>query len=245
MENNLKILPDVLYEIRLLLHLHIINHEKYDKIRTDKDDKKVNIIIFTSLMESYLIHLRNIYDFLLNDYLFEEKYKKKKPHKYDVLASYFFPKKNIWFEIIKKWKLKNNIDIKTIAGKYDKIHKSLAHISYKRMEIEAGEMRDHINPLAHSIIKLLKQFIHSNNEFTIVLKSTNKRISKELDDLINQILNFKLEVLLPKSDFYFNITWNNLIEQKNDDSLIDALSSKTASMKQVEEFLKNKEEKPS
>ena len=71
-------------------------------------------VIGNSLLESFLLHFRNLRDFFYPE----------KPHQYDVLAEHF----------LVNWNDKRPEMPETFSKLRDNVNKRVAHISYKRLE---------------------------------------------------------------------------------------------------------------
>jgi hypothetical protein len=80
-----------------------------------------------ALLEAFLIHARNLYDFLYTH----------KGKKHDVLAQQFFPSPDVWF------KTRGKVSAATRNDR-NRMDKKLAHLSYTRQTDEAGWRCDRI-----------------------------------------------------------------------------------------------------
>jgi len=112
---------------------------------TDRKQLQVNV-----LLASFLIHARNLRAFLFPP-------RRTKPKWDDVLAQHFLPE---WDEKVEKW-------CPYFDENRDRLNKSLAHISYKRIEYEPKKK--------WSYVKIHKELTAAWNEFWSRLPAEKKK----------------------------------------------------------------------
>ncbi|OGU39430.1 MAG: hypothetical protein A2X61_08245 [Ignavibacteria bacterium GWB2_35_12] len=174
-----KYLKHVIYEISNFIEFHKFLSKKNIITRYNKSNKDINnknnlknVLHFNSYLNSYLIFLRNLTDFLYLD-------------KNVGISILDFVEKNKWDKIKPDYEYKNDVQ-----PHKNNIHTVLPHLSKKRDELTNEELHQSVKILSLLTIKGLIVFIENieglNNKSGIIklLKNCLKRTEKPASNTI-------------------------------------------------------------
>jgi len=120
-----------------------------------------------AVLESFLLHVRNLIDFFQGTAEEKKGYKK---HCKDIIVSDFKDEEGEYLPIVKNWKI-------TLEDK-DKINKRLAHLSEDRLK-EGKDWSKEINKFKSEIEKQIKTFLGEISNAYFPFIKDNQEITKE------------------------------------------------------------------
>lgn len=142
--SDLQIISDqhLFYEIEMLVGSAVV---------LTKIQSLASQILVNSLIESFVIHLRNLLDFLYSGDI-SEKLTKKPPHRDDVIAEDFFDDPSTW----QKDRPKKS---DTLKAAHVRAHKEVAHLTYDRLNQKQETKGWKYNELLNEINLIVQTFI--------------------------------------------------------------------------------------